>query len=157
MNRAAAAPDLGTVTGNLPCRAAHMTFMRTITQRSDILELSVVTIIFDESGPMQVIDPNLLGVLGADIASSHHLRPGRRRAAQGVLGADELISLINTPRPSPDFTVALHSGAYLCASPKHSPTAGTARPVLPEYHEPPPSPFDRSAGSPPKTFKASSQ
>ena len=41
-----------------------MTRMRTITQRSEVLELSPDTIIVDDTDtPMQVIDPNLLGVL----------------------------------------------------------------------------------------------
>lgn len=41
-----------------------MTRMRTITQRAELFDLSIDSIIVDDTDtPMQVIDPNLLGVL----------------------------------------------------------------------------------------------
>lgn len=54
------APQSGRVAGP----AAHMGPMRTITQHAEILELPMSSIIVDDGDtPMQIIDPNLLGIL----------------------------------------------------------------------------------------------
>lgn len=48
--------------------------MRTITQRSELRELPVDSILVDDTDtPLQVIDPNLLGVLAGPSAGSFRL------------------------------------------------------------------------------------
>ncbi len=45
--------------------------MRTITQHSEVLELQLESIIVDDADtPMQVIDPNLLGILAGPEAGT---------------------------------------------------------------------------------------
>lgn len=51
--------------------SAHMWPMRTITQHSELLDLPMESIIVDDMDtPMQVIDPNLLGVLAGPDAGT---------------------------------------------------------------------------------------
>lgn len=48
--------------------------MRTITQRSELRELPLDSILVDDTDtPLQVIDPNLLGVLAGPSAGSFRL------------------------------------------------------------------------------------
>jgi hypothetical protein len=54
--------------------SAHMVPMRTITQHSEVLELPDNAIIVDDTDtPMQVIDPNLLGILAGPEAGCFRL------------------------------------------------------------------------------------
>ena len=57
--------------GRLAPVSAHIRAMRTITQLPEILELPLQSIIVDDTDtPMQVIDPNLLGVLAGPDAGT---------------------------------------------------------------------------------------
>lgn len=48
-----------------------MVSMRTITQHSEILDLPMQSILVDDTDtPMQVIDPNLLGILAGPYAGA---------------------------------------------------------------------------------------
>lgn len=63
--------------------SAHMTLMnRTITQHSEVVELPLTALIVDDTDtPMQVIDPNLLGVLAGPFAGQFRLLTDPRAVA----------------------------------------------------------------------------